>query len=1015
MKKAKILYIEDEAKQREALAAQLHAKGFDVISANSGKQGLAHFHEQSVNAIVCDLHMPGMEGIEVLENAYKINPEIPFILLTANGSIPEAVKALKIGAFDFLLKPVDIDHLENTITNAIEHKKLENELKNYSRNLEIMVRERTEKLEYTNRQLGALNDVSNKFTQIFDEEKLYDEVPHLLCHSLNFDRSSLFLEKNGALTLRSFCFEKDEELARQIRAKMKTGTLEIPGPILECFATCRSLFIENPNEDPRWPKSDDIAMLTKSIAITPLKAQGICVGLLVANMEHHEREMDQQDIARFEMFARMVGLAVDNIRAYKSLERKVIERTQSLREANKKLRAKTKELEKSNYSLGKANVDLLSIQEEMAHKNKELTQKEEELRTIIEASPIPYAVTKASDGTVLFTNKPLAEILNHPVEKLIGQKSLDYYYNPNEREFVLKQLEKHGKLENYELQLKKADGTPVWMLFSLVTTELNGESVILSALYNIDERKRAEQALQESEELFRQLTESINDVFWMRDAATKNLLYVNPAFEKVYGRSQESHFKSPDAIAELTHPDDLERLLNKIATNLLDETPFEFRIINPKDGSTRWLRTRTFPIRNEAGDVIRIGGLTQDFTKSIESEIAMRESEERFRSLVENASDLIYTLQPNGTISYISPNCKDILGYGVEEFIGKSYEHYIHSDDLSILRRFFADIIRTGKRRHSPEYLVKHKDEGWRWNISNASPLKNDKGEVIRIIGIAHDVTELKNAMDALRKTNIELRETQSQLVQSEKMAALGNLVAGIAHEINTPVGAINSMHNTAVRAVEKLKDFFLNSLPPELSEDRKLLGALKIIENSNGIIKSGTERVINIVRRLRSFARLDEAEVKEADIHEGLEDSLTLAHHELKHRVTVHKNFGDLPRISCYPGRLNQVFLNMIVNASQAIKEKGEITITTYRKDNKAYIEIKDTGVGIPKDNLKKIFDPGFTTKGVGVGTGLGLSICYRIIQDHQGEIKVESEVGKGTIFTIILPMDLDKRLGVS
>jgi signal transduction histidine kinase len=257
-----------------------------------------------------------------------------------------------------------------------------------------------------------------------------------------------------------------------------------------------------------------------------------------------------------------------------------------------------------------------------------------------------------------------------------------------------------------------------------------------------------------------------------------------------------------------------------------------------------------------------------------------------------------------------------------------------------------------------------------------------------------------------------EVREKQAQLVQSSKMASLGSLVAGVAHEINTPVGAINSMHNTLMRAVEKLKAEMESCLEENREEKARMLSSLQAVDDANKVIASGTDRVIDIVKRLRSFARLDEAELKDADINEGLEDTLTIIHHEIKHNITVHKDYGELPKISCFPGRLNQVFLNIFINAKQAIKGKGEISITTYIKDERVYVEIEDSGEGIPKDKLDRIFDPGYTTKGVGVGTGLGLSICYQIIQDHRGEIKVESEPGSGTKFTVILPMDLETQL---
>jgi two-component system NtrC family sensor kinase len=156
----------------------------------------------------------------------------------------------------------------------------------------------------------------------------------------------------------------------------------------------------------------------------------------------------------------------------------------------------------------------------------------------------------------------------------------------------------------------------------------------------------------------------------------------------------------------------------------------------------------------------------------------------------------------------------------------------------------------------------------------------------------------------------------------------------------------------------------------------------------------------------LRNFARLDEAELQMADLHQGIESTLTLVRHELKNRIRVVKNYGDVPPIRCHPNQINQVFMNMLVNGSQAIKGEGTITIRTFREGDIVSVQFSDTGVGIPPENLPRIFDPGFTTKGVGVGTGLGLSICFKIVQDHGGRIDVQSEVGKGATFTIRLPI---------
>ena len=397
-------------------------------------------------------------------------------------------------------------------------------------------------------------------------------------------------------------------------------------------------------------------------------------------------------------------------------------------------------------------------------------------------------------------------------------------------------------------------------------------------------------------------------------------------------------------------------------------------------------------------------------TKKFEE--ALRVSEERFRSLVENANDIIYSLTPEGVFSYVSPNWTEILGHDIQEVLGKSFIPFIHPDDLPMCLDFFEKVIKLGKKQSGIEYRIQHKDKQWRWHTTNASALKNEDGQVISYIGIAHDFTDMKKILNDLEMANQHLRETQTQLVQSAKMASLGKLVAGIAHEINTPIGAVNSMQDTLFRTLEKMRNIIESQYPKMPDKTSTLKENLEVLDESKIVINSGTERVINIVKRLRSFARLDEAELKTVDIHEGLEDTLTLIHHDIKHNIQVKKHYGHLPPIACYPGRLNQVFLNILVNAKQAIKGKGEIEITTYAKGKKAFIEIKDSGKGIDKENLKKVFDPGFTTKGVGVGTGLGLSICYQIMQEHQGEILVESQLHKSTTFTVVLPMHLDKRI---
>lgn len=234
-----------------------------------------------------------------------------------------------------------------------------------------------------------------------------------------------------------------------------------------------------------------------------------------------------------------------------------------------------------------------------------------------------------------------------------------------------------------------------------------------------------------------------------------------------------------------------------------------------------------------------------------------------------------------------------------------------------------------------------------------------------------------------------ELKDTQVQLINSEKMASLGQLIAGVAHEINTPLASINSNNAIMAKLVKKLDD-----------EDM-----VQMLKEINALDHEAVTRISNMVKSLKKFVRLDEADLQEADINKELDLTLDLMRHETKNRIEIVKNYGELPLIKCYPNMLNQVFMNILINACQSIDKSGQITVKTEFKDNNLTVKIKDNGKGIAADKIDKIFTAGYTTKGVGVGTGLGLAISDKIIRKHNGEISVNSTVGVGSEFVITIP----------
>ncbi|MEW6288934.1 MAG: ATP-binding protein [Thermodesulfobacteriota bacterium] len=314
------------------------------------------------------------------------------------------------------------------------------------------------------------------------------------------------------------------------------------------------------------------------------------------------------------------------------------------------------------------------------------------------------------------------------------------------------------------------------------------------------------------------------------------------------------------------------------------------------------------------------------------------------------------------------------------------------------------------------------------------SPIMDTAGKVIEVIHVSRDITRKKELEISLQeerllleKTNRqlaqaynELKQTQTQIVQQEKMASIGQLAAGVAHEINNPMGFISSNLSTLDNYLEKLtrfmalQDTFITGLQnekamAELRDQRKNLKIDYLIKDIPALIaesRDGAERVRVIVQNLKNFSRVDDNATGLTSINDCLETTLNIIRNELKYKAEINREYGDLPRVQGSAQQLNQVFMNILVNAAQAMETKGSISIRTWREKDSVLISIADTGCGIAQQNLSRIFDPFFTTKEVGKGTGLGMSIAYDIIKKHNGTITVESEVGSGTTFTVTLPV---------
>jgi PAS domain S-box-containing protein len=494
------------------------------------------------------------------------------------------------------------------------------------------------------------------------------------------------------------------------------------------------------------------------------------------------------------------------------------------------------------------------------------------------------------------------------------------------------------------------------------------------------------------------------------------------------------------------------------------------REMRGKDG--RLYRVILIPLGNDDG---RSTGM--EIFQEISAEETCREKINFLAGIVSHTPESVIATDQEGKIKYVNPGTERMFGYTAEELRGKDLE--ILTTEL-YKERIENEIFKVAAcgRVWNGELLNRRKDGKLFYVSTSVSKMVDREGNFIALVWFQRDITQTKRyqeemikieqekaetlrilhenetainrslnkAKRELQEKNLELEkrthelegekkrlkeayeklnQIQAQLIQSEKLASLGQLSAGVAHELNNPIGFVHSNLGTLDEYVRDLKNLLakyseLEQLMvsngqcaeplKEIQELKEGIGLSHILEDFDKLItesKEGTHRIKNIVQNLKNFSYMDRGELQLADLNQGIESTLSIIHNELKYRAEVIKEYGSLPPIACFPQQLNQVFMNLLVNAAQAIETKGTIRIKTYQRNKEVVVEISDDGVGIPKQNLKHIFEPFFTTKEVGKGTGLGLSVVYGIIQNHKGRIEVESEVNQGSTFRVILPLN--------
>ncbi|NML61209.1 PAS domain-containing protein [Massilia sp. RP-1-19] len=402
----------------------------------------------------------------------------------------------------------------------------------------------------------------------------------------------------------------------------------------------------------------------------------------------------------------------------------------------------------------------------------------------------------------------------------------------------------------------------------------------------------------------------------------------------------------------------------------------------------------------------------------------------RLQYLLDNTPAIIYSSVASGDfkMTFVSNNVVNVLGYRPEEMTDDPnfwFDH-LHPEDASEIFSSLAQLFVEGERTY--EYRFRAANGDYLWMHDKLRLIRDENGVPLEVIGSMTNISEhiqMELALQAQGEEQVRLiarlRDAHDQLLQSEKMASIGQLAAGIAHEINNPVGFVNSNMGTLKNYLATLfcviegYDEAVSGAAPGSSVARRLAEIRKnseldyLKEDTADLIREsmdGLKRVKDIVQALKDFSHVGESDWQPADLHHGIDSTLNIVANEIKYKATVEKHYGQLPEVTCMASQLNQVFMNLLVNAAHAITVNGLITIRTGAGNGWVWVAISDNGCGIPAENLNRIFEPFFTTKPVGSGTGLGLSLSYSIVNKHGGRIEVDSKVGVGTTFTVRLPV---------
>lgn len=915
----KVLIVDDEVELKNVLVEALVSHGYDAVGFTSGADALAALRKQSFDVLVTDLMMPGMDGIALLREGLQIDPHLVAIVMTGQGTIQTAVDAMKVGAFDYVLKPFRLQTMLPVLTRAMNtrHIRLEN----------LQLRETV-----------AIYELAQTIAFTLDPQTVISKLADAALQQTDGDEVSVLLPSSDG---------SDQMYVAAVRGENRERLLGERVPLEESISGWvarerEPLILQGEIRDPRFRSLYPHPEICSSVSI-PMQVANKLVGTININALNRPRPFTLGQMKALTILAGTAAAALESASLYSQVQ-----------------------------------------------------QAEKNYRSIFEHS-IEGIFQATREGKYLTANPAMARILGYdsPADLIASVSDLhtQVFVHPEACTEALALMDRQGSVKDFQIEAYRKDGEKIWLSMNIraVRAETTGTTYCEGTIENITERKLTEEALKRSESHLAEAQRLASIGSWDWDLDT-NVMTWSDEHYRIFGiKSMDIDVNDEAGVFAFIHAEDRSLVKREAEKAIKTKQPFNFyyRIVR-KDGEERIIQSRGQVETDKQGRAIRMFGTAQDVTERRRMEQELRQSEERYRDLVENAHDIIYAHDLKG--NYISMNKagEQITGYSHDEALRLNLAQTVAPEDLPKARAMLARKL-AGEQVTAYEMDIIAKD-GRRITIEANTKLVTQDGVAVGVQGVARDITERKRMQEALR-------ESEEQLRQSQKMEAIGQLAGGVAHDFNNLLTAINGYSSLALRRLGQE-----HPVTPHLEE-----------------IKKAGDRAANLTRQLLAFGRKQMLQPLALNVNEVVLDMSKMLKRLIGEDVQlITKLHPRLNRITADPGQLEQVVVNLVVNARDAMPTGGSLTIETANADiDDAYsskhigvlpgryimLAVSDTGIGMDHETQARIFEPFFTTKEKGKGTGLGLSTVYGIVKQSGGNIWVYSEVDKGTTFKVYLP----------